>query len=32
MPLPLTRELVVITPRRSTSPEHVLQFVESILF
>lgn len=32
MPLPLARELVVITPRRTTTPEHVRHFVDSILF
>ncbi len=32
MPLPLSRELVVITPRRSTTPLHVLEFVRNILF
>lgn len=31
-PHPLARELVVITPRRGTAPDHVRQFVESILF
>jgi len=32
MPLPLSRELVVLTPRRTTTPAHVRHFVESILF
>jgi DNA-binding transcriptional LysR family regulator len=32
LPLPLSRELVVITPRRGTTPDHVLQFVQNILF
>lgn len=32
MPKPLTRELVVITPRRTTTPDHVRQFVQNILF
>jgi DNA-binding transcriptional LysR family regulator len=32
LPIPLSRELVAITPRRGSTPEHVRQFVESILF
>ena len=31
-PLPLTRELVVIAPKREFMPTHVREFVESILF
>jgi len=30
--LPLTRELVVIAPKRESMPSHVREFVESILF
>ena len=32
LPRPLTRELAIIMPRRATTPEHVKQFVASILF
>ena len=31
-PQPLTRELVVIAPKRESMPSHVREFVESILF
>jgi DNA-binding transcriptional LysR family regulator len=32
LPVPLARELVVIIPRRTSTPEHVREFVRSILF